>query len=130
MKSTKKHVKKIVVIGLCMVVVIVGIFLIGRYGWKLGGFSVCESARIESVEVLEGKVHISGGDPYVFSRGFLGYHAEEKDGTLYVGFKFSEVFGIFEKGNFDILIPVEGEIEEVVIKTKNNEYSIWPQESE
>ena len=48
-----------------------------------------------------------------------------KDGRLYVGFAFSAVFGFFETGDFDVAIPVEGEIQEVILKTKQTETSIW-----
>ena len=50
-----------------------------------------------------------------------------KSGTakLYVGFRFSAVFGFFETGDFDITIPVRGEINEVILKTRMNEASLW-----
>ena len=57
--------------------------------------------------------------------GFCGYYAEERDGKLYVGFRFSAVFGFFETGDFDITIPVRGEINEVILKTRMNEASLW-----
>lgn len=104
------------------------IFCIGRYGWKLGGFDACESAGIERVEVTGGQVAITGFYPGSFPQGFLGYHAEEKDGKLYVGFQFSGVFGIFETGDFEITIPTKGEIREVYIKTSENEHLIWSAE--
>lgn len=105
--------------------ILLTIFLIGRYGWKLGGFRACQSAAIENVEVTDRQVTITGYYPGFFSEGFLGYHAEETDGKLYVGFKFSAVFGIFETGDFDVTIPVKGEINEVIVKTRMSEYPIW-----
>ena len=63
---------------------------------------------------------IKGFYPGSFPEGFCGYYAEEQDGTLYVGFRFSTVFGFFETGDFDVAIPVEGEIHEVVLKTENS----------
>lgn len=100
--------------------------MVGRYGWKLAGFSVCESAGIERVEVTANEVHMEGFYPGSFPTGFLGYYAEEKDGTLYVGFKFSILFGIFETGDFDISIPVSGEVRKVIMKSQKNEVQIWP----
>ena len=97
----------------------------GRYGWKLLGFQVCEEAGIESVEVGSSTVKIKGFSPGSFPEGFCGYYAEEQDGTLYVGFHFSAVFGFFETGDFDVTIPVKGEIQQVVLKTKRMETSIW-----
>ena len=34
---------------LVVVMIVIGIFLAGRYGWKLGGFRACQSAGISSV---------------------------------------------------------------------------------
>ena len=112
---------------LCAAVLVFIVFLIGRYGWQLFGFTACESAGIENVEVSADEVKITGFYPGSFPRGFLGYHAEEENGILYVGFKFSGLFGIFETGDFNITIPVKGEIREVIIKTKNYEYPVWPE---
>lgn len=75
---------------------------------------------------MNGKnVRITGFFPGSFPEGFCGYYTEERDGTLYVGFRFSAVFGFFETGDFDITIPVEGEVNEVILKTRLYETSIW-----
>ena len=120
-----KSLKKVFIILLTIVVVLTAVFLAGRYGWKLGGFRACQSAGITSVEVREQTVHITGFCPGSFPEGFCGYYAEERDGKLYVGFRFSAVFGFFETGDFDITIPVRGEINEVILKTRMNEASLW-----
>ena len=120
-----KSLKKVFIVLLTIVVVLTAIFLAGRYGWKLGGFRACQSAGITSVEVREQTVHITGFCPGSFPEGFCGYYAEERDGKLYVGFRFSAVFGFFETGDFDITIPVRGEINEVILKTRMNEASLW-----
>ena len=122
-----KRLKKILIILLCIAALLITVFLTGRYGWKLGGFNACETAGIEQINVEEDHVRIRGFYPGSFPTGFLGYHAEQVDHTLYVGFKFSALFGIFETGDFDITIPVKGEIREVIIKTKNYEYPVWPE---
>ena len=115
---------------LCAAVLVFVVFLIGRYGWKLLGFSVCESAGVETVEVTDDRVKITGFYPGSFPRGFLGYHAEQADHTLYVGFKFSTLFGIFETGDFDITIPTKGTVTQVVVRSGEHEYTVWPQEAE
>ncbi|MDD6800091.1 MAG: hypothetical protein PUE85_06725 [Firmicutes bacterium] len=120
-----KALKKIVIVLLATAAILTAVFLAGRYGWKLGGFRACQSAGISSVEVNEQSVYITGFCPGLFPKGFCGYYAEEKDGKLYVGFRFSAVFGFFETGDFIVTIPVKGKISEVVVKTKMNEYSIW-----
>ncbi|MGM9592897.1 MAG: hypothetical protein ACI3U8_00935 [Candidatus Onthomonas sp.] len=111
-----------------VVAVLLAIFLLGRYGWKLGGFRACQGAAIEAVEVTDRQVSITGCCPGSFPEGFLGYHAEESDGTLYVGFRFSGLFGFFETGDFSVSIPVQGEIRAVVMKTAANESLIWEAE--
>ena len=120
-----KALKKGLIVLLVIVVILTAIFLAGRYGWKLGGFRACQGAGISSVEVGEKSVHIIGFYPGSFPEGFCGYYARELDGKLYVGFRFSAVFGLFETGDFDITIPIKGEINEVIVKTRMNENPVW-----
>ena len=120
-----KALKKTVMVLLAILVILTVIFLAGRYGWKLGGFRACQGAGISSVEVTEQNVHIRGFYPGSFPEGFCGYYSEEQDGTLYVGFRFSAVFGFFETSDFDITIPTESEIHEVVVKTSMCETTVW-----
>lgn len=65
-----KLLKRILTILLCATVLLLAVFLIGRYGWKLLGFHTCESAGIEYVNVEEDKVRIRGFFPVLFRRGF------------------------------------------------------------
>ncbi|MGM9590483.1 MAG: hypothetical protein ACI3V0_09980 [Faecousia sp.] len=120
-----KALKRILTVLLVIAVILTAAFFAGRYGWKLGGFRACQSAGITSVKVSETAVHITGFYPGSFPEGFCGYYAKEQDGKLYVGFRFSAVFGFFETGDFDITIPVKGEITEVILKTSMNETSVW-----
>ena len=124
-KKVKSTAVKILVTVVIAAAVLAAVFLMGRYGWKIGGFRACQGAGIQSVEVTEQTVSISGFYPGSFPEGFCGYYSQEKDGKLYVGFRFSAVFGSFETGDFDITIPVKGNIHEVIVKTKTSEYSIW-----
>ena len=124
-KTKIQVLKKILTVLLVIVFILTALFLAGRYGWKLVGFRACQSAGITSVEVNEQDIHITGFYPGSFPEGFCGYYSEERDGTLYVGFRFGAVFGFFETGDFDITIPVKGEINEVVVKTRTNEHSVW-----
>lgn len=120
-----KTLKRILIILLAVVVTLTAIFLAGRYGWKLGGFSACQGAGIDSVKVTGNAVHMTEFYPGSFPEGFCGYYSEERDGKLYVGFRFSALFGFFETGDFDITIPTEGTIQEVIIKTDMVEISVW-----
>ena len=38
---------------------------------------------------------------------------------------FSAVFVFFETGDFDVTIPVEGEISEVIVKKRTDERTVW-----
>ncbi|MGM9647495.1 MAG: hypothetical protein ACI3YH_05135 [Eubacteriales bacterium] len=116
---------RIIIILAATVLLLSAVFLLGRYGWKPGGFRACQSAGITSVEVDGHSVRITGFDPGSFPEGFCGYYAEEQDGKLYVGFRFSAVFGFYEKGDFEITVPVKGEINEVIVKSGKNEHSVW-----
>ena len=126
----KSILKTVSLILLVLAIIVSSIFLIGRYGWKLRGFNACETAGIEQVNVEEDHVRIRGFYPGSFPRGFLGYHAEQVDHTLYVGIKFSALFGIFETGDFDITIPTKGTVTQVMVKSGEQEYTVWPQEDE
>lgn len=53
-----KFLKRLLTLLLCMAVLLFAIFLIGRYGWKLGGFNACETAGIEQVNVEKDHVRI------------------------------------------------------------------------
>ena len=125
-----KRLKKILMILLCIAAMLVTGFMVGRYGWKLGGFNACETAGIEQVNVEKDHVRIRGFYPGSFPTGVLGYHAEQADHTLYVGFRFSALFGIFETGDFDITIPTKGTVTQVVVRSGEHEYTVWPQEDE
>ena len=120
-----KAMKKTIAVLLTLAALLVAVFLAGSYGWKLGGFHACQGAGITSVDVREDAVQITGFYPGSFPEGFCGYYARERDGKLYVGFRFSAVFGFFETGNFTVTIPVREQITEVVLKTGKNEFTLW-----
>lgn len=124
-----KFLKKAVIGLLIAVGILALIFLAGRYGWKLLGFRAYQGAGVEVVEVKENAAEIRGFFPGSFPEGFCGYYAEERDVKLYVGFRFSTLFGIFETGSFDVTIPFKGEIDEIILKTRLNETSIWTAEN-
>lgn len=121
---------RILTVLLCGAVLLIAVFLAGRYGWELGGFRACQSAGIEEIFVEENQVRIRGFYPGSFPQGFIGCHAQQVDSTLYVGFKFSGLFGFFETGDFDISIPTRGTVSQVVVKTGEQEYPIWPAQEE
>ena len=117
--------KKTITTLLTAAILLIAAFAAGRYGWKLLGFRACEEAGTESVEVSETTVTGKGFCPGSFPEGFCGYYAEEQDGTVFVGFRFSAVFGFFKTGDFEVSIPTRGEIRKVVLKTGLAERTIW-----
>ena len=124
-----KFIKTVIITLLVMAILFTGIFMAGRYGWKVFGFRACEEAAITSVDVSGSAVTIKGFYHGSFPEGFCGCYTEELGGKLYVGFRFSAVFGIFETGDFHVAIPVEGKIDEVILKTGQGERSIWTKEA-
>ena len=91
-----KALKKLLTVLLVIAAILMVIFFAGRYGWKLIGFRACQGAGITSVEVREDAVHITGFYPGSFPEGFCGCYSEERDEKLYVGFRFSAVFGFLK----------------------------------
>lgn len=123
-----KLLRNVLVTLLVLILILTCVFLAGRYGWKILGFKACQGAWIETLEAGNGEVRLKGGYPGSFPCGFCGYVARQEGDTLYVGFHFSGLFGMFETGDFDITIPVEGELREIILKTNQNEFSIWTAE--
>ena len=120
-----KTLKRVLIILLVIAGVVTAIFIAGRYGWKLGGFNACQGAGIDSVEVTENAVHITGFYPGSFPQGFCGYYAEEQDEKLWVGFRFSTLFGLLNNGDFEISVPIKGRVREVIVKTGTSETLVW-----
>ena len=125
----KSKTGKVLITMSLIAAILTAVFFTGRYGWKLAGFRACQGAGIESVEVSEDSVRITGFYPGSFPKGFCGYYAREKDGVLYVGFRFSAVFGFFETGDFDVSIPVREPVHTVIMKTRMNESPVWQSET-
>ena len=107
-----------------LVAVLAAVFCAGRFGWRLSGFSACEGALIESVDVDGEKVTISGGYGSPDGKRFLGCYYTQDGGALYVGFHFSGVFGAFCKPDFTVEIPAQG-VEKVYMRSRESECVIW-----
>ena len=67
-----KFIKTVIITLLVMAILFTGIFMAGRYGWKVFGFRACEEAAITSVDVSESAVTIKGFYPGSFPEGFCG----------------------------------------------------------
>ena len=113
---------KIIAIAIAASVIL---FFAGRYGWRVFGFAACENTAIDSINVSENHVSISGHDPALFPSGFIGYVAKQEGERLYIGVNYSALFGFFELGRFDIEVPFEGEVNEIYLKTSKSEELLW-----
>ena len=117
--------KKIIKIILVIAIVISTVFIIGRYGWKLTGFKLCQNSMIYEVEVNENRVTIKGRDANFIPRGFVGYYYEIEDNCLYIGFRFSNIFGFFEKSEYQIEINSDEKINKIIMKSAESETVIY-----
>lgn len=126
----RRKAKGILIAFAAVVALCVAVFLGARYGWRLAGFSFCRTAQIERVSVETGCVEIEGSWPGMFPESFVGYRAEVVDGALYVGFQYNKLLGvwIYDRGDFQIEIPVEQQIKAVYMKAGDGEDLIWPEQ--
>lgn len=122
----KRKTRKKVLTALAVIVVwLVLIFLAGRYGWRLFGFRLCGGSGIEEITVTAENAEIKGFYAGSFPRGCVGTVTKQNGGTLYLGVRYSGLFGFFERGQFDITVPLKEPITEIILKTGNDEYPIW-----
>ena len=96
----KKVLKRIAIILSVIVFLVAGVILAYNFGWRLLGFSACNSPEDYTTyhyEIKENSIE------YLFNKtGFheigytLGYITEEKDGVLKIGIKYMDgIEGIF-----------------------------------
>ncbi len=109
---------------------IVLIFTVARYGWRLFGFTMCDDMYIEILDVGKEKVSFESDSGYIFpSDAFIGYKAEQKGDTLYIGVKYNTFLGVLPKdetrGFFSV--PIDGKINQIIQKG-SNEKIIWDRE--
>ena len=117
--------KKIIKIILVIAIVISTVFIMGRYGWKLAGFKLCQNSMIYDVQVDENRATIKGRDANFIPRGFVGYYYEIEDNCLYIGFRFSGIFGFFEKSEYQIEINSDEKINKIIMKSAESETVIY-----
>ncbi len=119
---------RVVIVVLALVILVTGVFLCGRFGWKLQGFRACEVPKIHSVTVENGFVHISGTHIGVPPKGFLGYLSDEIPGQVHMGLRFAGFFGIFEDSEFSVSVPVDSKITQVYLVDSTGSHLIWTEE--
>ena len=109
---------------------IVLIFTVARYGWRIFGFSMCNDMYVGVLDVGEDKVSFeSSCQPTDFPSVFIGYKAKQEGDKLYIGVKYNILLGILPKddtaGCFSV--PIDGKINQIIRKGANEEI-IWDRE--
>lgn len=117
-----KGILKGISIGLAVLALV---WMMGRYGWRLMGFRFCGGSGIDCIAVSDAQVEISGFYPGSFPSGCVGCISRVEDGVLYLGVRYDPVFGVFETGRFETVIPVNEEIREIYLRTAADDYLLW-----
>ena len=123
--------KTLLKILLIVALIVVLLFLVGRYGWRVAGFAACDEPGTnyaETVTVDAATVRIVGGTASSFS-SYVGSIHELADGRLYVGVKHNGFLGFLQRiGGFSIDIPTERQtVTAIYFKGNNEERLIWTQ---
>ncbi|AOT71298.1 hypothetical protein [Geosporobacter ferrireducens] len=105
------------------------LFTLSRHGWRVFGFSMCDSPSslyAEMVSVENDILRIKGGTTSSAS-AYVGHIYVVEDRSLYVGVKHNTLLGFINRwGDFYIRIAVDTtHIENVYFKDKNREKLIW-----
>ena len=110
----------------------VALFLVGRFGWRVLGFSACDDPDanfVETVTAEDGSIRITGGTADSFS-SYVGSIHERSGGNLYVGIKHNALLGFLQRlGGFSLAIPTDGQpVTAIYFKGNGGERLIWTQE--
>lgn len=122
--------KQLLLVFASIIIGMVLIFTVARYGWRLFGFTMCDDQYIEVLDVGKEKVSFESHSGYYFpSYAFIGYKAKQKGDTLYIGVKFNLILGVLPKdetiGSFSV--PINGKVNQIIQKG-SNEKIIWDRE--
>ncbi|MDF2541550.1 MAG: hypothetical protein K0S47_1268 [Herbinix sp.] len=127
----KKIFRTILLIVLSTIIFIITVFVIGRYGWRLFGFSMCSGTVFcTDVSVDDGVVALKGSTADSIS-SYVGYKYKIEDGNLYIGVKYNILIGIIGRdGAFDIKINTEEEFDHIYFVSRDGviEPPIWSRE--
>lgn len=108
------------------------LFLPGRYGWRIAGFSGCDAPGqnfVESVTEDGGRLTVRGGTADSMS-ACVGYITELRDGRLYLGVRHNALFGFFRRlGGFSVSVERAERITEIYLKGASGERLVWTRET-
>lgn len=128
----KKAVKKIFIFLAIITTLFTITFIFARDGWKLFGFSMCDSSETifaEDITVSDDEVNIKGGIGDSAS-AFVGYIYKIDDGNIYIGVNHNLFLGFFSRiGEFKISINTgKAEIDKIYFKDSKSKKLIWTKE--
>ena len=109
---------------------IVLIFTVARYGWRFFGFSMCNNMYVGVLDVGEDRVFFeSSCQSTDFPSVFIGYKAELKGDKLFIGVKYNLLLGILPKDDTKgcFSVPIDRKINQIIRKG-GNEVIIWDRE--
>lgn len=104
------------------------LFVLFRYGWRVFGFSACDSPTDTYVDriAVEGDTMLISGGAASSMTAYVGYRASRSEDKLYLGIRHNGFLGFFQRrGDFQIEIPNAGGIREVFLKGAGNERLVW-----
>lgn len=130
----RKAAKVIGIIILIFIILQFIVFCIGKFGWKLFGFDMCENPStllIETVYVTDENVHIIG-HTFNSASSYVGYTYKIKDNVLYVGIKQNLLIGFTERyGGYSFSIKGDFKtIDSIYLVNKEEEKCIWTAEKD
>ncbi len=130
----KKAFKLIGVFILVVVALYLIAFCMGKYGWKLYGFDMCETPQnllVETVYVTDEDVHIIG-DTASSASSYVGYTYKIKDNVLYIGIKQNILFGFVERrGRYSFAIEDDFKnIDSIYFVSGEEQRCIWTLEKD
>ena len=123
--------RKILILISIVFVIIVTLYFIPRYGWRLYGFKYCSNPS----DIVIGSVTINYNENFVNIFGetsssldaYVGKIYKKDGDTLYIGIKYNSLFGFFKRdGSFDIKIAINvSDIEKVIITNNQENKTIY-----
>lgn len=132
----KKVVKIVVAVLLGFIALNLVVFVSCRHGWRLFGFSKCESPQIlhpQIVYVTDNDVRVIGSIGNSAS-AYVGNTYKIKDNVMYIGIKQNLLVGFYERiGDYDFTIEEDmSQIEKIYLTKGNSETDkcIWELEDD
>lgn len=109
--------------------VILSVFVISRYSWRLFKFNYCENPNnlyINSIDIKSNNIYLIG-NIIESASSFIGYTYKISDKNLYIGLKYNTLTGFFKRdGQFKIKINCDvNQIQKIYLKNKFENKLIW-----